>query len=55
MNGQNMNVVWEPVPYNAGIPATGVFDILRVHPDRPGFSGDGGFELVVAEGLEGFE
>ena len=54
MNGQNVNVMWEPVPYNAGIPVIGVFDILWVHSDCLGFSGDGGFELVVTEGLEGF-
>ena len=49
-----MNVVWEPVPNKVGIPTTGVFDLVRVNPERFRFSGDRGFEFVVSEGFEGF-
>ena len=48
-----MGVVREPVPYNAGVPATEVFDLVRVYSKRPGFPGDGGMEFMVAKGFEG--
>ena len=53
MDSQGVNMLWEPVPNDAGIPFTIVFDLARVYPERLGFSGDGGLEFVVAEGCEG--
>ena len=47
-----MNVVWEPVPYDAGIPVTEFLDLVRVYPECSGLSGDGGLEFVVSEGRE---
>lgn len=48
-----MNVVREIVPYDAGVPATEIFDLVWVYPQRSGFSGDRGLEFVVSEGFEG--
>jgi len=54
MDGQNVNVVWEPVPNDGGVPIEESFDVLRVYPERFGFSGDCGLVVVVPEGFEGF-
>ena len=43
----------ESVPYDAGIPVVEYFDLVRVYPERLGFSGDGGLKFVVAEGCKG--
>lgn len=53
MDGQGVNMVWELVPYETGIPATEVFYLVRIYSDRSGFSGDGGLEFVVSKGFEG--
>ena len=47
-----MNVSWELFPYDADIPLVEIFDLVWIYPERPGLSGDGGLELVVAEGFE---
>ena len=47
-----MDMVWEPVPYDAGIPVAEFFDLMGIYPQRSGFSGDGDLEFVVAGGRE---
>ena len=49
-----MSVVWESIPYDAGVPATEGFDLMWVYPERPEFPGDGSLEFVVSKGFEGF-
>ena len=49
-----MDVVWEPIPDDLGIPPTEGFSLVRVYSERPEFSGDGGLDFVVAMGFEGF-
>ena len=53
VDGQGVNVMWELVPYDAGVPATEVFRLVGVYPERSGFSGDCGLVFVVSEGFEG--
>ena len=53
MDGQSVDMLREPVPYDAGVPVPKFFDMVRVYPERLGFSSDGGLEFVVAEGREG--
>lgn len=48
-----MNMLRELVPNDAGIPVTEFFDLVRVYPERLGFSSDGDLGFVVADGCEG--
>ena len=52
VDGQCVDVMWEPVPYYAGIPVTEFFDLMGIYPQRSGFSGNGDLEFVVADGGE---
>lgn len=54
MDGQNVNVVWELIPYDTGIQVTKSFDVVRVYPESFGFSCNCGMEFVVSKGFEGF-
>jgi hypothetical protein len=54
MDGQNVDVVWELVPYDAGVPNTESIDVVRVYSECFGFSGNCGLVFVVPEGFEGF-
>ena len=48
-----MNVVRELAPYGVGIPATEVFELVRVYSECLGFSGDDGLKFVVPESFKG--
>ena len=47
-----MDVTWELVPHDASVPVTESFDVVRVHPEGFGFSGDCGLVFVVPDGFE---
>ena len=54
MDGQDVDVVWELVPYDAGVPVTKSLDVVRVYPECLGFSSDCGLVVVVTKGFKGF-
>ena len=48
-------MVWELVPHEAGIPTTGIRDLMRaLYPERSRFSGNCNVGFVIADGSEGF-
>ena len=54
MDGQDVNMVWELVPYEACIPLREVLDVLRVYSKCFEFPRNRGLDVVVAEGFKGF-
>ena len=54
MDSQNVDVVWELVPYDAGVPVIKSLDVMRVYPECLGFPGDCGLVVVVPEGFKRF-
>lgn len=55
MNSQNVYVLWEFFPDDAGIPTVTFANLVRVYPERLGFSGNRGLVLVITDGFEGFD
>ena len=54
MDGQDVDMVWELVPYEACIPVGEILNVVRVYPKGFDLPCNRGSDVVVAKGFEGF-